>query len=165
MDGNPTTILYYGGLLIDGIEEIRFYWDGTYVRRSEPWEYDYCFNTPDGERTSIIRVEPDNDTVFIQDLGGESFFPYTGNDSATFYYTPQNVYGEADGEHAGEEGDAADLEYMTQIPEIHEKIMTHGKQYAKTDFHVDINGDNSSVNLVSRSVAKGEFKTGIFLRY
>ena len=46
--------------------------------------------------------------------------------------------------------------------EIHEKIMTHGKQYAKTDFHVDINGDNSSVNLVSRSVAKGESKQEFF---
>ena len=45
---------------------------------------------------------------------------------------------------------------------IKEKIMTHGKQYAKTDFHVDINGDNSSVNLVSRSVAKGESKQEFF---
>ena len=45
---------------------------------------------------------------------------------------------------------------------MHEKIMTHGKQYAKTDFHVDINGDNSSVNLVSRSVAKGESKQEFF---
>lgn len=137
MDGNPTTILYYGGLLIDGIEEIRFYWDGIYVRRSELWEYDYCFNTPDGERTGIIRVEPDNDTVFIQNLGGESFFPYTGNDSATFYYTPQNVYGEADGEHAGEEGDAADLEYMTQIPEIHEKIMQGMSLYEEEPEEID----------------------------
>ena len=111
-DGNPTTIWYYGGLFVDGREEIRFFWDGTYVRKPELWEYDYWFNTPDGERTGTIRVEPDNDTVFIQDLGGESFFPYTGNDSATFYYTPPNVYGEADGEGAGEEGDAADLEYM-----------------------------------------------------
>ena len=46
--------------------------------------------------------------------------------------------------------------------EIHEKIMTHGKQYAKTDFMVDLNGDNSSVNLVSRSVAKGESKQEFF---
>lgn len=37
---------------------------------------------------------------------------------------------------------------------IHEKIMTHGKQYAETDFVVDMKGDGSSVNLVSRSVAK-----------
>ena len=39
---------------------------------------------------------------------------------------------------------------------IHEKIMTHGKQYAKTDFHVELNGKDSSTNIVSRSVAKGE---------
>ncbi len=37
---------------------------------------------------------------------------------------------------------------------IHEKIMTHGKQYAETDFVVDMKGPESSVNLVSRSVAK-----------
>lgn len=37
---------------------------------------------------------------------------------------------------------------------IREKIMTHGTQYAETDFTVDMNGDNSSVNLISRSVAK-----------
>lgn len=37
---------------------------------------------------------------------------------------------------------------------IKEKIMTHGKQYAETDFTVDMNGDHSSVNLISRSVAK-----------
>lgn len=40
--------------------------------------------------------------------------------------------------------------------EVHEKIMTHGKQYAKTDFHVELNGKDSSTNIVSRSVAKGE---------
>ena len=38
---------------------------------------------------------------------------------------------------------------------IHEKILTHGTQFAKTDFTVDLNGKNSSANVVSRSVAKG----------
>lgn len=37
---------------------------------------------------------------------------------------------------------------------VHEKLMTHGKQYAKTDFTVDLDGENSSANVVSRSVAK-----------
>ena len=41
---------------------------------------------------------------------------------------------------------------------IHEKIMTHGKQYAETDFTVDMDGEGCSANLVSRSVAKGESK-------
>ncbi len=36
---------------------------------------------------------------------------------------------------------------------IHEKIMTHGAQRAETDFSVDMNGENSSANVVSRSVA------------
>lgn len=38
---------------------------------------------------------------------------------------------------------------------IKEKIMTHGKQNADTDFTVDLNGENSSANVISRSVAKG----------
>lgn len=37
---------------------------------------------------------------------------------------------------------------------IKEKLMTHGKQSATTDFTVDLNGENSSANVVSRSVAK-----------
>ena len=39
---------------------------------------------------------------------------------------------------------------------IKEKIMTHGSQSAETDFTVDINGEDAGVNLISRSVAKGE---------
>lgn len=37
---------------------------------------------------------------------------------------------------------------------IKEKIMTHGKQHAETDFTVDMSGAGSSVDLISRSVAK-----------
>ena len=45
---------------------------------------------------------------------------------------------------------------------VHEKIMTHGKQYAETDFTVDLDGENSSANVVSRSVAK-EDSSQLFL--
>ena len=45
---------------------------------------------------------------------------------------------------------------------ISEKIMTHGKQIAETDFTVDMNGENSSAHVVSRSVAKENSKQ-IFL--
>ena len=37
---------------------------------------------------------------------------------------------------------------------VHEKIMTTGDQKAKTDFIVELNGERSSANLISRSVAK-----------
>lgn len=37
---------------------------------------------------------------------------------------------------------------------IREKIMTHGSQFAETDFKVDLNGENAGVHVVSRSVAK-----------
>lgn len=36
---------------------------------------------------------------------------------------------------------------------IHEKLMTHGTQRAETDFSVDMNGEDCSANVVSRSVA------------
>lgn len=38
---------------------------------------------------------------------------------------------------------------------IREKIMTHGSQTAETDFSVDLNGEDSGANVISRSVAKG----------
>lgn len=41
---------------------------------------------------------------------------------------------------------------------VKEKIMTHGSQYAKTNFKVDLNGVGSSANVISRSVAKEDSK-------
>jgi len=51
----------------------------------------------------------------------------------------------------GELGDGATLI-------VREKIMTHGEQYAETNFEVDLNGEGSSANVVSRSVAKDRSK-------
>ena len=48
------------------------------------------------------------------------------------------------------------------VLEVHEKIMTHGKQYARTDFSVDLNGDGCSANVVSRSVARDESRQEFF---
>lgn len=45
---------------------------------------------------------------------------------------------------------------------VREKLMTHGKQFAQTEFTVDMNGEGCSANIISRSVAKGESKQ-IFL--
>lgn len=41
---------------------------------------------------------------------------------------------------------------------VKEKIMTHGSQFAGTNFVVDLNGADSSTNLISRSVAKDRSK-------
>ena len=41
---------------------------------------------------------------------------------------------------------------------VTEKIMTHGKQFAKTIFDVELNGDDSSTHLTSRSVAADNSK-------
>lgn len=41
---------------------------------------------------------------------------------------------------------------------VKEKIMTHGSQYAETEFEVDLDGEGSGAHVVSRSVACGESK-------
>lgn len=41
---------------------------------------------------------------------------------------------------------------------VREKIMTTGDQHAVTDFTIDLNGDNCSTDVVSRSVARDESK-------
>lgn len=51
----------------------------------------------------------------------------------------------------------ADLEAKASLT-ISEKIMTHGQQSATTDFVVDMNGEDSHVNLISRSVARDASK-------
>ena len=38
---------------------------------------------------------------------------------------------------------------------VHEKIMTHGEQFAETEFDVELCGDGSGTHVISRSVAKG----------
>lgn len=41
---------------------------------------------------------------------------------------------------------------------VHEKIMTHGNQYAVTEFDVSMNGEDSGAHVVSRSVARDNSK-------
>ena len=47
---------------------------------------------------------------------------------------------------------------------VKEKIMTHGEQFAKTVFNVELNGKNSSTHVVSRSVAKDNSKQDFISR-
>ena len=39
---------------------------------------------------------------------------------------------------------------------VTEKLMTHGAQTAETSFHVDLDGKDSSANIISRSVARDD---------
>ncbi|MDE6015104.1 MAG: SufD family Fe-S cluster assembly protein [Acetatifactor sp.] len=41
---------------------------------------------------------------------------------------------------------------------ITERLMTHGSQYAESSFQVDLNGADSSANLISRAVARDDSK-------
>ena len=47
---------------------------------------------------------------------------------------------------------------------VKEKIMTHGTQFAKTDFTVDLDGEGSSANVISRSVAKDQSRQEFYSR-
>ena len=47
---------------------------------------------------------------------------------------------------------------------IREKIYTHGKQFAKTDFTVALDGDNAGADVVSRSVAAQSSRQEFYLR-
>lgn len=51
----------------------------------------------------------------------------------------------------------ADLKARAKLV-ITERLMTHGSQYAESDFRVDLNGADSSANLISRAVAKEDSK-------
>ena len=47
---------------------------------------------------------------------------------------------------------------------IREKIYTHGKQFAKTDFSVELDGDGAGADVVSRSVAAQSSRQEFYLR-
>lgn len=47
---------------------------------------------------------------------------------------------------------------------IKEKIMTHGNQFAETSFEVDLDGEGSGTNVISRSVAKDDSKQVFYAR-
>ena len=47
---------------------------------------------------------------------------------------------------------------------VKEKIMTHGQQYARTEFTVDMDGEGSSANVISRSVARDNSRQEFFSR-
>ena len=47
---------------------------------------------------------------------------------------------------------------------VREKIYTHGNQFAKTDFFVELTGDGAGADVVSRSVASGNSRQEFYLR-
>ena len=47
---------------------------------------------------------------------------------------------------------------------VHEKIMTHGTQFAETHFEVDLNGEDCGTHVVSRSVARDQ-STQLFVSH
>ena len=45
---------------------------------------------------------------------------------------------------------------------VHEKLMTHGTQFAETHFDVDLSGEDCGTHVVSRSVAKDESRQAFY---
>ena len=47
---------------------------------------------------------------------------------------------------------------------VQERLMTDGEEFAKTDFHVVLEGEDSAVDIVSRSVARGKSRQEYYSR-
>ena len=149
--GMPSVMWFYGGYLDGDLQKITFYWDGNYVARRRagsgsydmergPWEFDFWLNTPDGERSGTIRMEEYDACLYIDDLSGDSFFPYTANQSAVFEYVPES-YGDTDWESTDAE---ADMEYLAEIPEVKRQLQ-RGMYLYSGDGMEEIDGEVCNV--------------------
>ncbi|MGN0607955.1 MAG: SufB/SufD family protein [Oscillospiraceae bacterium] len=78
----------------------------------------------------------------------------------TEVYMEENSYMEMDmvqikGVDSTKRTNTAKLEAGAKLI-VKERLMTHGSQYAESSYDVDLNGDNSAADVVSRSVAKND---------
>lgn len=138
VSGNPTM------LWLSGEDESgNFYWDGSYVSRGPiegtdgnmetiPWDFDYHVNTPDGMRSGTIRLTKTGDHLLIQDLAGDSFFPYTTGSEENFRF----ISYDADGEAVGEK---TEMEFLTAMPEV-DRYLAQGMVIRDGDRMVEIDG-------------------------
>ena len=99
-----------------------------------------------GAKTAFKRIDPVTDAVLEDDSYLEMDTVQLGGVDSTLRQTRAKV------------GNGAKLI-------VRERIMTDGEEKAETDFKVEMNGEDSAVDLVSRSVAKGhscqQFKSEI----
>ena len=113
----PSYIWFYGGFLSGENEEIRFYWDGSYMFcDSSENTMEFWLNTPDGIRNGTIWLEWEGDRLMIYEMEGEAFFPFTGGSVEEFYFHPM----EATGETCDYSGIEDDL--LMEQPEVIEKL-------------------------------------------
>lgn len=144
VSGDPTTLWLSGG---DDLGN--FYWDGSYVSRGPiedtywdmsaiPWDFDYHLNTPDGIRSGTIRLTKTGDSLMIQDLAGDSFFPYTTGSEETFQF----IEYDAAGEIAGEE--QSDMELLASAPEV-SRYLAQGMALRDGDRMTEIGGTMCAV--------------------
>lgn len=116
-DGFPSSIQYYGGLLKEGLEEIRFFWDGSYVYGDTLGEsLEFWLNTPDGIRNGTILLKLEGDCLTIKEMEGDAFFPFTGGSVETFYLRPVAASGESY-DYSGNE-----IELLFAQSEVQEKL-------------------------------------------
>lgn len=94
-DGYPLDMWYYGGLLDGEMEDIRFFWDGSYAYGDPLGEsLEFWLNTPDGTRNGTILLELEGDCLTIHEMEGEAFFPFTSGSVEKFYLHPVAAAGE-----------------------------------------------------------------------
>ena len=101
----------------EGVEELRFFWDGSYVYGDPLGEsLEFWLNTPDGIRNGTILLKLEGDCLTIQEMEGDAFFPFTGGSVETFYLRPVTASGE-NYDYSGNE-----IELLFAQPEIQEKL-------------------------------------------
>ena len=116
-DGFPLDMWYYGGLLNEGVEEICFFWDGSYAYGDSMGDsLEFWLNTPDGIRSGTIWLKLEGDCLSIQEMEGDAFFPFTGGSVETFYLRPVEEPGE-NGDFSGNE-----MDLLLAQAEVQEKL-------------------------------------------
>lgn len=116
-DGFPLDMWYYGGFLNEGVEEICFFWDGSYAYGDPLGEsLEFWLNAPDGIRSGTIWLNLEGDYLSIQEMEGDAFFPFTGGSVETFYLRPEAEPGE-NGDFSGNE-----IDLLLAQAEVQEKL-------------------------------------------
>ena len=110
-------------------------------------------------------IGEDCDVTIVAGCGIHSFF--VGKNARVRYIEKHYGEGDGNGENAYMEMETTQIKGIDSTYRdtqahlsdgatliIKEKIMTHGHQHAETNFSVDLDGYDSSTNVISRSVAK-----------
>ncbi|WP_028506323.1 SufD family Fe-S cluster assembly protein [Ruminococcus sp. FC2018] len=136
-EGADVTIVAGCGVHTTGVEEARHNGIHRFILEKDANVLYQEKHIGTGKQEGIRRIDPVTDV----ELGENSKLTMDTVQLSGVDYTTRTTRGVL--------GDGARLI-------IKERIMTDGKEQAKTDFYVELKGENSGVDLMSRSVARDE---------